>query len=218
MLWNVWLVWLFAAHVLRGNRRGNACSTLTFAHIAEPDVPQRASALAVDALELPGADDDVGDGRAVVEDEHGAVATRVGIGVAGSPAVELFVAEVDGAGDGGGLGERDDRTGASGDVEGLGGREGCQRGEEGGGVQHCNCGLRLGCVWMGSFWEDVSEDSVGDGRVYISSFCCCFSCPPTILQVGMLHRLCALAQIERGGIDNRPGTNIVTWQVLIEVS
>lgn len=29
-------------------------------------------------------------------------------------------------------------------------------------------------------------------------------------QVSMLHRLCALAQIERGSIDGRPGTNIVT--------
>lgn len=112
--------------------------SLTFAHIAEPDVPQGARALAVDALELPGADDDVGDGRTVVEDEHGAVAARVSIGVAGTTAVELLVAKVDGTGDGGGLGERDNRTRAGWDVESLGGREGRQRGEEGGGVKHCD--------------------------------------------------------------------------------
>ena len=37
---------------------------LTFANITEPDVPQRAGTFAVYALELPGTDDDVGDGRA----------------------------------------------------------------------------------------------------------------------------------------------------------
>lgn len=110
---------------------------LTFTNVAEPDVPQRASTFAVDALQLPGTNDDVGDCRAVVEDEHGAFTARVIVGIAVTAAVELLVAVVDGAGDGGGLGERDDRTRAGGDVESLGGGESRQRGEDGGGVEHC---------------------------------------------------------------------------------
>jgi hypothetical protein len=111
--------------------------SLTFTNIAEPDVLQRASTFAVDALQLPGTDDDVGDCRTLIKYEDCAVASRVIVGVAVTAAVELLVAVVDGTRDGRGLGQRDDRTRAGGDVESLSGRESRQRGEEGGGVQHC---------------------------------------------------------------------------------
>jgi hypothetical protein len=91
-----------------GLEKGDCQCQRTFTNIAEPDVPQRAGTFAVDSLQLPGTDDDVGDCRAVVEDEHGAVAAGVSIGVAGTTAVEFLVAVVNRAGDGGGLGERDD--------------------------------------------------------------------------------------------------------------
>lgn len=109
---------------------------LTLADVAEPNVLKRAGTLAVDTLQLIGANDDVGDGRAVLQNEHGAVAAGVVIGVALTAAIEFLVAVVDRARDHGGLGEGDDRARASWDVEGLGGRKGRQRGEEGGGVEH----------------------------------------------------------------------------------
>lgn len=102
---------------------------LTFAHVTEPNVLKRACTFAVDALQLVLADDHVGDGRAVLQNEHGAVAAGVVIGVALPAAIEFLVAVVDRARDHGGLGEGDDRARASGDVESLGGREGRQRGE-----------------------------------------------------------------------------------------
>ena len=110
---------------------------LTFADIAEPDVLQRASTFAVDAFQLPGTDDDVGDRCALVKYEHGRFATGVIVGVAVTAAVEFFVAVVDRTRNGRGLGQRDDRTRAGGDVESLSGRESRQRGEDGGGVEHC---------------------------------------------------------------------------------
>lgn len=48
-----------------------------FAHVLEPDVGDGAGAKAVDALGLVGADDDVGDGGAVLEDEDGVVAASL---------------------------------------------------------------------------------------------------------------------------------------------
>ena len=62
----------------------------------------------MDALQLPGTDDDVRDCRAVVKYKHCTIAAGVSVGVAVTAAVELLVAVVDGAGDGGGLCERDD--------------------------------------------------------------------------------------------------------------
>lgn len=109
---------------------------LTFTNVTEPDVLQRARALAVDAFQLPRSDDDVGDARAIFENEHSAVAACVGIGVTITSAIELLVAVVDRAGNRGGRGQGDDRTRASRDVESLSGGEGHQRGEKGGGVQH----------------------------------------------------------------------------------
>ena len=62
----------------------------------------------MDALQLPGTDDDVRNRRSVVKNEDNAIAAGVIVGVAVTAAVELLVAVVNGAGDGGGLGERDD--------------------------------------------------------------------------------------------------------------
>lgn len=109
---------------------------LTFTDIAEPDVPQRACTLAVDAFQLVGTDDDVGNRRSIVEDEHGAVTASVGISVASTTAIELFVAVVDRARNCRRRSERDNRSRTSGDVEGLSGGERHQRGDEGGGVLH----------------------------------------------------------------------------------
>lgn len=89
------------------------------ADVAEPDVGQGAGTLAVDTLEGVGANDDVAEGSTVLEDEDGGVRASVGVGVAGLATVELLVASVERAGDGGRLGERDDAAGAGRDVEGL---------------------------------------------------------------------------------------------------
>lgn len=109
---------------------------LTFTDVTEPDVLQGACTKAVDALQLPGTDDDVGDGRAIVKNEHGAVTSGVIVGVAVTAAIEFLVAVVNGARNRRGLRERDNRTRASRDVESLGRGEGCQRGEKGSGVKH----------------------------------------------------------------------------------
>jgi hypothetical protein len=93
---------------------------LTLTNISEPDILQRAGTLAVDPFELVGTNNDVRDRRAIIENEHGAFVACVSICVASSSTVELFVAVVDGAGDDGGCGERNDGAGARGDVEGLG--------------------------------------------------------------------------------------------------
>lgn len=116
-------------------------SSLTLADVTEPNVGQRASTLAVDSLELVLADDDVGDAGAVLQNEDGAVATGVSVGIALPATVELLVSIVLGARDDAGLGKRNDASRAGGDVEGLG------RGEtsHGGGqssVDELHCGNR----------------------------------------------------------------------------
>lgn len=80
----------------------------------------------MDALELASADDDIGDGGAVVEDEDGVLASSIVVGVAITAAVKLLVAVVDRAGDDGGRRKGDDGPRAGGDVEGLGGAQGSQ--------------------------------------------------------------------------------------------
>ena len=62
----------------------------------------------MDALQLSGTDDNVRDCRSLVKYEDCAIAAGVIVGVAVTAAVELLVAVVNGAGDGGGLCERDD--------------------------------------------------------------------------------------------------------------
>lgn len=104
----------------------------TFAHVSEPDVDELAGALAVDSLELVRTNDDVAKCCAIFEDEHGAVAAGIGIGVARAAAIKLFVAHVPGAGDGAGLGEGNDAANTGGDVERLRGAERGQDGGEGG--------------------------------------------------------------------------------------
>ena len=54
------------------------------ADVLEPDVLEGAGALAVDALGLAGADDDVAEGGAVLEDEHGVSLTGLGLVLADS--------------------------------------------------------------------------------------------------------------------------------------
>ena len=108
-----------------------------FADITEPDVGQGTSTLAVDALQGVLADDDVGELSAILEDEDGAVAAGVGVAVAGPATVELLVAAVEGAADGGWLGQGDDAAGAGWDVEGLSCAEASQSAEgKGGGELH----------------------------------------------------------------------------------
>jgi hypothetical protein len=128
----------------------NSKEIFTFTDVAEPDILQRACTLAVDAFQLVGTDDDVGNGRTIVQDEHGAVTAGVGISVAGTTAIELFVAIVDRARNRRRRSERDNRSRASRDVKGLSGGERHQRGDKGGGVLHV--------VWLlwcadGSCWR-----------------------------------------------------------------
>lgn len=125
---------IFSVSMSFSKKLGNGGHTL--AHLAEPDVGQRAGALAVDALELVRADDDIAQAGAVLEDEDGRVGARVGVRVARAAAVELLVAVVDGAADDRGLGEGDDAAGAGGDVEALGRGEGREGGGGGDGELH----------------------------------------------------------------------------------
>ena len=101
------------------------------ADVLEPDVLEGAGAAAMDALGLVGADDDVGEGGAVLEDEHGVVLARLGLVLAdaGRAVVELHAA-VEGAGDDDGLvGELLALGGGEGGLEALGIGDGAQRRE-----------------------------------------------------------------------------------------
>jgi hypothetical protein len=89
------------------------------ADVAEPDVADRARPFAVDTLERVGADDDVGEGGAVVENEDCAVAASVCVRVAGLSTVELSVAEINAARDDRGRRKRNDVSDAGWDVQGL---------------------------------------------------------------------------------------------------
>lgn len=91
----------------------------TFADITEPDVLQRTSALAVDAFQLIYTNDNIAQGRAVLQDEYRAVTACVGISVARPTTVVLFVAHVFRAGDNAWRCERNDRSDACRNIEGL---------------------------------------------------------------------------------------------------
>jgi len=105
------------------------CGDGVLADIAEPDIGQSACTLAVDALKCVLANDDVGELGAVIEDEDGAVAAGVVVAVARSATIELAVATVEGATDGGWLGKRNDATHTGWDLEGLRCAEACQSAE-----------------------------------------------------------------------------------------
>lgn len=90
------------------------------ADVTEPDVGEGAGALAVDALKLVLADNDVAELGAILEDEDRVGAAGVLVAVARAATVVLLVAAVEGALDDGRGGERDDVAGAGGDFEGLG--------------------------------------------------------------------------------------------------
>ena len=89
------------------------------ADVTEPDVGQCAGTKAVDTLKRISANDDVGDGCTVLEEENSVVAASVLVRVAWLATVKLLVAKVNITSDGAGLRERDDLAGASGDVESL---------------------------------------------------------------------------------------------------
>lgn len=111
-----------------------------FTDITEPNVLQSASTLAVDTLELVFANNDIGDGSTVLQDEDSGFRSGVVVGVACTSTIELLVTEIDGAADGGWLGERNDAARAGWDVEGLGRG---QRGENAGN----NCCSELHVDW-----------------------------------------------------------------------
>lgn len=73
----------------------------------------------MNTLELVGADDDVAQSSAVLEDEYSALAVGVLVGVARPATVELLVAHVHRARDNAGSGERHDGPNACGDVQCL---------------------------------------------------------------------------------------------------
>lgn len=68
-----------AAALDEGGARGLLERDGVLADVLEPDVDEGAGALAVHALGLAGADDDVGEGGAVLEDEHGVLFTGLGL-------------------------------------------------------------------------------------------------------------------------------------------
>lgn len=92
---------------------------LTFADVSEPDILQGTSPLAMNSLELPSTDNDIAQGSTVLKNEDGVLASGVFVRVAVTSAVILSVAQVNRAGDGAGLGERDDGAHAGRDVQGL---------------------------------------------------------------------------------------------------
>jgi hypothetical protein len=84
----------------------------------------------VDTLERVSTDDDVGDGRAILEDENSAVAASVLVRVTWLATVKLLVRKVDLASDGAGLRKRHNVTGASRNVESLRSRHAADEREE----------------------------------------------------------------------------------------
>ena len=74
---------------------------------------------AVNTLKRFGTNNDVGEGRAIVENEDSVGAAGVRVGVASLTAVELLVPEVPGTTNDAGSWERDNGTGAGGNVKGL---------------------------------------------------------------------------------------------------
>lgn len=93
--------------------------SLTLTNVPEPDVLERASALAMNALELVLPDDDVAESSTVLEDEHGTVATGIGIGVASPAAVVLLVTHILRTRNDAGRGKRHDRPNSCRDVQCL---------------------------------------------------------------------------------------------------
>jgi len=73
--------------------------------VTEPDVGQGTSSLAVNTLELVLANDDIGDGSTILQNEDSAGRSSVVIGVASTSTIKLLVTEVDRAADARCLGE-----------------------------------------------------------------------------------------------------------------
>lgn len=73
-----------------------------------PDVVESAATVAVDALNLVGSDNDVGELGALLEDEDGVRVTALGLTSAGDTAVESLHATIEGGAGGDGLGSLED--------------------------------------------------------------------------------------------------------------
>lgn len=74
--------------------RVHGCNVLTLTDVAEPNVLERASSLAVNSFQLVFANDHIAQGRAVLKDEDRAVTASVCVSVAGPAAVVLLVSHV----------------------------------------------------------------------------------------------------------------------------
>lgn len=98
-----------------------------FADVTEPDVGQRARAQAVDTLERIGADDNIGDGGAVLQNEDGILAASVIVRVTLVTTVKLFVSEVNGTCDDASFWQRNDFADTSGNVQNM---RSCHVGDE----------------------------------------------------------------------------------------
>lgn len=100
-----------------------------------PDVGEGAATVAVDALNLVGADDDVGEGGALLEDEDGVGVTALSLASAGDTTVEHLHATIERLAGGDGLGGLEDGgTGGGGDVTAGGAVAGSGDGEGSGAV------------------------------------------------------------------------------------
>lgn len=95
------------------------CRDSVLADIPEPHILQCASPLAVYALELVCADDNVTESRAVLEDEDSTITASVGIGVARPSTIILLVAHVFRAGDDTWGRKGHNRPNSCGNVQGL---------------------------------------------------------------------------------------------------
>ena len=150
-------------------RIGLGMQVRTFADVSEPDVPQGASALAVDTFQLFWTDDDVGEGSSVLEDENGTVATRVIVCVAGTTTVVLSVAEVSTTADGHRRREGDYAARAGWNVESLSRCE-ASEGEEGGGLHDFVCFADSSLLLLLlAIVRIVLAAPPGDGSSYLSS-------------------------------------------------
>lgn len=79
----------------------------TFANISEPDILKSTSSLAVDTLEGISTNDDIAQSSTILENKDVASRSSVCIRIARVSAIELLVAEVLGARDGGSSREGD---------------------------------------------------------------------------------------------------------------
>lgn len=90
-----------------------------FADITEPDVGQVARAQAVNAFKRVSTNNDIGDGRAILEDENSILAASIVIRVAWVATVELLVAKILVSSDDARLGQCDDVARSGRDIQSV---------------------------------------------------------------------------------------------------